>query len=399
MRRRFVAILVALTFALAVWPALGGQVPVMGGPDPAFELWTVDQSDARNGGDRLYVYTSDNWHEPHTTVELGAAARGIGNGAGVRPHLLLFNQTHTHALLANVATGHVYVIRASDRSIVASIDVGDQAHGAIASPDDRWILVANQNGKRLARIRADFVNERFTYQPEADLDLKAMENPNQPDNAPICPVMYVGGGGKAYVTLRGGGMYVVDTTTTPMRVVRQYTRQQIAPAGCGGLQVGNDVWINSGTPRDGYVYKFNARTDDLILSMRTTNYGSDAHGMVMVGGRYVWMANRGDGDNIVVIDTLTNEIVNVLRDVGAAPDLMDVSPAGNLVFVTLRGPRALTGLPSSVGETPGVAVMEVYNGGLTGRRIAFIPIGSQSPDTYADPHALAVRWTYEVPAR
>jgi hypothetical protein len=34
----------------------------------------------------------------------------------------------------------VDVIRAADRAIVASIDLGDRAHAAMASPDDRWIL-------------------------------------------------------------------------------------------------------------------------------------------------------------------------------------------------------------------------------------------------------------------
>jgi DNA-binding beta-propeller fold protein YncE len=175
------------------------------------EIWVVDQSDAANGGDRLYVYTSVPFLQglpigPPDVYELGAMARGVGDGAGVRPHLLLFNNAETHGVLANVASGHVYIIRASDRSIVASIDVGEQAHGAMPSPDDRWILVANQNGKRLARIQADFVNEVFTYDASADLDLGALEDANHPDNAPICPVMYVGARGKAYVTLRGGGM-------------------------------------------------------------------------------------------------------------------------------------------------------------------------------------------------
>jgi hypothetical protein len=113
--------------------------------------------------------------------------------------------------------------------------------------------------------------------------------------------------------------------------------------------------------------------------------------MVLVGGRYLWIANRGDGDNIVVVDTRTLEIVGKIDDVGTAPDLMELSPGGDLVFVTLRGPRALTGGPTAIGTTPGVAIMFVENGGANGHRVAFIPIGAQDESSHADPHALAIR--------
>jgi DNA-binding beta-propeller fold protein YncE len=357
----------------------------------SYELWVVDQANLVNGGDALYVYTPGSWTDPKEVVFLGERAAGIGDGPGTRPHLLAFNSTHSHAILANVASGHVYVIRAADRTIVASIDVGEQAHGAMASPDDRSILVANQNGKRLARIEADFAAERFVYDPAADLDLKAIEDESHPDNAPICPVMYVGAGGKAYATMRGGGLYIVDTLATPMAVTREYPKEQIGPAGCGGLAAGNRVFINSGSATSGNVYVFDRDTDALITSMATTPYGTDAHGMALVGGRYLWIANRADGDNILIVDTQTFEVVRTIEDVGAAPDLMELSPAGDLVFVTLRGPQALTGGPGAIGVTPGVAVMLVEQGGASGRRVAFIPIGSQEPGSHADPHALIVR--------
>ena len=382
--------------ALALLALLATLSPT-GAQPVGYEVWAVDQADAANGGDRLYIYSPPGWNQAPEVIELGARAEGVGDGAGVRPHLLLFNNAHTHGLLANVASGHVYVIRGSDRSVVASIDVGEQAHGAMASPDDRWILVANQNGKKLARIGADFGREQFFWDPAGDLDLGALEDEAHPDNAPICPVMYVGGAGKAYVTLRGGGMYVVDTQSTQMRVIRSYGNDTIAPAGCGGITLGNRVYVNSGTAADGHLYVFNATTDDLLSSMSTTHLGTDAHGLVIVGNRYLWMANRGDGDNIVVLDTVSGQVVNILDDIGAAPDLLDLSPAGDLVFATLRGPRALTGGAAAIGETPGVAVMAVEQGGAGGRRIAFIPIGNQAPNSDADPHAIAVRWLQGTP--
>jgi DNA-binding beta-propeller fold protein YncE len=127
--------------------------------------------------------------------------------------------------------------------------------------------------------------------------------------------------------------------------------------------------------------------------MDTSPWGTDAHGMALVGGGYLWVANRGDGDNILIIDLRTGEPVGIINDVGPAPDLIDVDPVGNVVYVTLRGPRALTGGPSAVGQTPGVAVLAVEDGGASGHRIAFLPIGDQSADTHVDTHGIAVRAT------
>lgn len=371
---------VALAFVLAV-----AAVPVAWG----HEIWVVDQADAANGGDLLYVYPAGGGTPE--IVPLGERARGVGDGAGNRAHMLLFNHAQTHGILANVATGHVYIIRGSDRSIVASIDVGEQAHGAIPSANDRWILVANQNGKKLARIQADFANERFSYDPSADLNLGALEDADHPDNAPICPVMYVGEGGKAYVTVRGGGLYVVDTTATPMSVLRSYGRDQVPPAGCGGVVVRNRVYINSGTATSAHLLAFNAQTDDLIASMETTRWGTDAHGMVYVGNGYLWMTHRGDGDNILVVDLRTFQVVGTIDDVGQAPDLMVIHEANPRVWVTLRGPNPLTGAHPATGQTPGVAVMAIEDGGASGRRIDFWPIGDQSPSSPVDPHAIGLR--------
>ena len=357
------------------------------------EVWMVDQADAARGGARLYIYDGERLEEglPATPeiINLDAAASGVGDGPGVRPHMVAFNRSFTHAVIANVASGHVYILRARDRRIIASIDVGEQAHAAYPSPDDTMILVANQNGKRVARIRADFANDRFTYSRAEDLNLGALEDPAHPDNAPICPILFVGA--KAYVTVRGGGLYIVDYRPTPMRVLRTYTKDQVAPAGCGGAVIGDKVYINSGTATSSDLYVFDAASDALLKHLRLTWTGSDGHGMVATaGGRFLWMGNRGE-HNIVVINTNRDAVVGLIGGLGAAPDLMDISPSGRRVYVTLRGPNNLTGGPSAKGETPGLAILEVTDEGRLGRRIAFLPIGDQTAASPNDPHALIVR--------
>ena len=382
--------MVRLLYVLALVALLVAPLTASAQTTP-FELWVVDQADANRDGAKLYVYPNGG-NANTQVVDLNAAATGVGDGPGVRPHLLLFNnRNHTHGLLAWVASGHVSVIRASDKKVVASIDVGTQAHGALAAPDDSYILVANQNGKRLARIRSDFQREQFAWEQSADLDLAALENPAQPDNAPICPIVFADSK-KAYVTLRGGGLYVVDTTATPMKVLKSFTRDQVAPAGCGGVLVRGKMYVNSGTATTGHLYVFDAASDTLVKTIDTTQYGTDAHGLVVVGGgRYLWMANRGTGDNMVVVDTQTDSVVGTFGNFGLAPDLMDVSPAGEAVFVTLRGPNNLTGGAPAKGETPGFAVLNVMDGGRTGSKGGFTAIGPQNATSPADPHALAVR--------
>ena len=49
-----------------------------------------------------------------------------------------------------------------------------------------------------------------------------------------------------YVTLGGGGLFVVDMTTEPMSIVAEYTNDVISIAGCGGAEGGGFMHLNSG---------------------------------------------------------------------------------------------------------------------------------------------------------
>ena len=381
--------------ALVLSLLLLAPVPAALAQAQRYEVWLVDQANAGQGGSAVYIYPGESFGTAGLTaqpelVDLEMGAREVGDGPGVRPHLLLFNQKQSHAILAYVTSGHVQVIRASDRKIVSSVDIGDQAHGAVPAPDDSYILAANQNGKKLARIKANFTTEQFSHEVAADFDLKALESEQLPDNAPICPTIFGPDGKKVYVTLRGGGLLIMDTSTTPMRVLKTYTKEQIAPAGCGGVIVGTKMYVNSGTPTSSSLYVFDTTTDNLVKSLDLTNTGTDAHGMVVVGGgRYIWMANRGDNDNVVVIDTSTDSVVGTFVGVGQAPDLMDLAPSGDHVFVSSRGAANLTGGPSAKGEIPGMAVLSVKSGGREGELAYYVPLGAAS--STADPHGIAVR--------
>jgi hypothetical protein len=73
-----------------------------------------------------------------------------------------------------------------------------------------------------------------------------------------------------------------------------------------------------------------------------------------------------------VFDTATNERLAPLdlKSADAAhpsPDLMDIAPPANRMFISLRGPSPLTGDPHvSTGTTPGVMVMRIEADGSAG---------------------------------
>ena len=67
----------------------------------------------------------------------------------------------------------------------------------------------------------------------------------RPDNAPICAFV-ASDNGPAFVTLRGGGHFVVDPATTPMAIVGEYTMDAIKPNGCGAVEAKQHVFLSAG---------------------------------------------------------------------------------------------------------------------------------------------------------
>jgi DNA-binding beta-propeller fold protein YncE len=310
--------------------------------------------------------------------------------------MVLFSPQHDYALIANVASGHVYVMRASDRKVVFSEDLGQQAHAAVPSPDGKRALVANQNDKKVTEIATDYPKGVFRVGRVLDLEqAPALGDAAEfPDRAPIC-LMFTADGSKAYVTLRGGGIAVVavpSDPTAPLTVAKAFgkIRDGIDPAGCGTVRSadGKRMYANSGSAAGGKFYVFDSAKDTLTTSNGLADTGRDAHGVVLAG-QHVWVANRMD-DSVAVLNA-DGKIVGKIEGVGDAPDLMDRSPAGDRVFGTLRGPKPATGTHDIAGKTPGITVLAVKEGGKTGTREFIIPIGDQSLESPSDPHGIAVR--------
>jgi hypothetical protein len=269
-------------------------------------------------------------------------------------------------------------------------------------------IAANIAEKKFIRIWTDYAAHKFSFDPEKDVvNLVAFEGGERPDTSPICPITE-SSSRYAFVTLRGGGLLVFDVTATPMKAVAMLDNNQVHPAGCGGVQVGDTMYINSGggwpvAPLSYDVYALDlsglpAKVSAKLVSQRDDKF-ADSHGMIGVG-RYVWSADRA-GNNVEIIDTLSNFSVGSIDLVteanqDPAPDLMDIAPDGQYVFVGLRGPNPLTGndkvAHNAKGTIPGVGVIHVDAGGKVGHYKGQAVITNKKDDKEtADTHGLAVR--------
>jgi DNA-binding beta-propeller fold protein YncE len=411
MTRRLLALAAATALVLAVGTAAGGD-------EAPFEVWAIDQSNTTTGGGTLYIYDGPSLAGQGAAspevVDLGQGAEGFcvakTGTVPTRPHMLMFSPGDAHAILSYVASGHVLFMDAATRTPVACIDVGAQAHAAFPSMDGRYVVVANQNGKLLQRIWTNWSANTFTLDPAA-LNLGAMQDAQHADNAPICPIV-TDDSQFTFVTLRGGGLYVVRSgTEAPMAIVASHGKDDVHPNGCGGVQVGNAMYINSGggtatNPLEADLYKF--VFDGPTWGGPALVFNHDARGFVdshgatsTKHGRYVWVADRA-ANRIVIVDTRTDSVVNELDLTGAlssdpAPDLLGTSPSGNRVFFTMRGPNPLTGnapgVNNAVGATPGIGVLRVEQGGADGVFQSLHPITHRDAAGVerADPHGIGVR--------
>ena len=303
------------------------------------------------------------------------------------------------------------------RTPVRCLDVGVQAHAAVPSNDQTFVVVANQNGRLLQRINTNYATNTFALDNAATLDLAACTTPSgapcqdpvlRPSNRPICPVIDESDN-LTFVTLAGGGLFVINSKATPMSIIGEYDKNAVHPEGCGGVQANGRMYINSGGALEADLYSFpltgysgtnppNTPAPTLVYTHDGTN--SDSHGTTKTRhARYVWVAERF-GNNMTVVDTSSNAVVNQFSLIGSVssdptPDLMDISPSGNRVFMALRGPIPLTGnnpiFNNAAGSTPGIGIIRVERGGQGGKFFARVPISHIVDGVErADPHGLRV---------
>jgi DNA-binding beta-propeller fold protein YncE len=430
-----------------------------------YEVWAIDQSDSpgKTFGGTLYIWDGHELERQKGVKDQRAEAKDAGAGFNplrrrpptseridlggevsllclsrtganpVRPHMIAVNPAQTHVIVSFVATGHVLFIEAASREPVecirTSAGVGGvrQAHMATPSPDGTYVTVANQNGKLFERITTDYGRNEFQLDPSATINLATCLTPGglpceskelRPDNAPICPITE-SSSRFTFVTLRGGGLFVVDSRTTPMQIVGEYDQTFVHGNGCLGAESLGKMYIDSGGGTTANLYQADLYVFPLSGFSSTPNppnmprpavvfnesdqMHADAHGAALARqDRFLWIADRGR-NFLWVVDTRTDKVVNRIQlvnelSVDPTPDLLSVSPDASHVFMSLRGPVPLTADPHvSTGSTPGIGVLKVLQGGRSAafEYIARVSNVNDAGVERADVHASTVRLKVE----
>ena len=384
----------------------------------AYEVWVTDQSDtAEKSGGYLYIYDGSQLTteledaKPTHQIDMGTNINSLckkATGKAVRrPHMVFFTKDNKYAVIAFLS-GQVLFMDADSKTPLGCMSVGKNVHAAWPTPDQKMVIAANIKEKQFVRIWTDYSSKTFTFDTRKDvLNLKALQSGERPDNAPICPITETTST-YAFVTLRGGGLMVVNVKETPMKVVAALSDVQVRPAGCGGIQVGKTMYINSGggwpvapLAYDVYAMNVGGLPDSLQATLISSRDGmfADSHGVTAVG-QYLWVVDRA-GNNVEVIDTVANFSVGVINLVGAhsqdpAPDLIGVAPDNSYVFMNMRGIHPLTANNKTVnnakGSTPGLMMIKVKAEGRSGEVVGKVRISNMKDGKEtADPHGLAVR--------
>jgi hypothetical protein len=429
-RPAMVWILPLLVLLLGITPvsvlaADAPAAPAAPAAPPAYEVWVIDQSDSsKDGGGTLYIYdgaalAGDAKSATAEKVDLGdkfAEACKEAGGYPKRPHMIFFTKDGKYGILSYVASGHVVFIDAAARAPIGCVSLGKNAHAAWPTANMKMAIGANIAEKKLVRVWTDYANKKFTINPPSDVvALAPMESGELPDMAPICPITE-NKSQYAFVTPRGGGLVVFDITATSMVPTGTLTRDALRPAGCGGVQIGSTMYLNSGggwpaTPlnHDVYAFGLGSLPEASVPELIGSRQGGDSHGMVAVG-KHLWSGDR-HLNLIDVYDTANGNIkvgtILLSGDLSKdpAPDLMDAAPDSSYVFAALRGPSPLTGnnkdVNNAVGGTPGVGVIKVESGGRGGKVVGIAAIskmvqekdkeGKDVTVEKADPHGIQVR--------
>jgi hypothetical protein len=237
---------------------------------------------------------------------------------------------------------------------------------------------------------------------------------NRPDNAPLVPVITYNN--KAIVMLRGGGLLVVDPTSTPMPIVGEYGNRYFGRDGFSGIQTGHRVILNAGagteaTKESGYnLYQIEDRFPNAGSALPPNDHrlrhiaghdarDRDSHGMVLGAGNYYLYSFDRLANVLEIHRTGDFSHVRTVPLVGPPSgdptvDIVAISPSGSQIFLALRGPRPQTGAHASVGITPGLGIFTLSDAGTWGAITAVRRITNRIPvdgGEEADPHGIAVR--------
>lgn len=179
---------------------------------------------------------------PDEAVKLAKALFRTTGPAGSAPsnHMSLFSLDGTKLIVANLAA-----------KLLERVDYDAETDTFIFNKAATLDLVGGRDLTAMeamadstlpgGRVSGEYANFQTMYTPSGALK----EGPGRHNNVVVCPAPS-SNNQHVYITLGGGGLFVIDMTTEPMSIVAEYTNDVISGAGCGGEETGGFMYINSG---------------------------------------------------------------------------------------------------------------------------------------------------------
>ena len=338
--------------------------------EAAFEVWAADQN-------ANVIYVLDPEGNVVRTID------GAELGGAERPHMLWGVPGDGHVYSTNTVSNSVTVLNRAGGAVVGVIeDVGKAPHAAQPNPSfpDR-IYVSNiapqavgddgnvDRGETITELVRSEGENGPSWEVARVLDLKAdpalADTTLFPSRRPVC-AGFSQDGGTMLVTLFNGGLAAIDGETGT--VSRAWGNDEIGQYGCGFASSadGSQIYVTTGNLESSrlHVFDVSGAEPSLLITHELSERAQDAHGVYVdpVRGE-LWVVHRVSS-NVTIHPLATiaqaDHEYSEIPFVGKTPDLVAFSPDASRAFITLRGPNPAPTIPhATVGETPGVAIIDV----------------------------------------
>jgi DNA-binding beta-propeller fold protein YncE len=349
---------------------------------PGYEVWAADQN-----GNIVYILDPD-----------GKVLRmidGAALGEAKRPHMLWGVPRDEFVYSTNSVSNSVTVLSSKDGAVKTVIaGVGKAPHAAQPNPQHPERIYISNIGPQAAgpdgkadrgETISEVVRSNGKWELTRNLDLKtaaSLADANRfPSRRPVC-VGFSKDGRYMLATLFSGGVAVIDLPA--WNVVNAWGKDQIAENGCGfaSSPSGDELYVTAGNLQSSWLYVFDVAAEPkLVASHNLSKHGQDSHGLAVdPTSKTLWVAHRVSSN--VTIHPLADirkpdHQISVIDFVGKTPDLIVMSPDQKRAYLSLRGPTPAPTIPhATVGETPGVAIIDV-----PGRKLVkVVHIGDKAAD-------------------
>jgi len=289
--------------------------------------------------------------------------------AGTAPHTISFSPDGSYAYVSNIGDGDLIVVRADDRQIVATLNLGTTfTHATKASPDGAVLLSANPSTGMLTKIAAD--EQAETWTPVASLNLAQATG-----RGPVC-VIFRADGARAYASLFGpaGGIAVVDVPTMTL-VGTLPTAGSVSGCGLVNSNDGRTIFLHSagGT---GHFYRLDTWTDTLYEDTSYGAIGSDLHGLAVTANeKTAYITARGVADEIKVLNLSGTDVNTILIDPrpGMADRPDSLVRKGSNLYVTVRFSGQVARIKTQTGSVEYINVAPPATTGYAVHGIAVRP--------------------------